>query len=476
MTKNKILISKFIAFSLLLTIALSLFSSCWTPSKDVYVAESKAEIEENIEAYESGQFKNRKYNYVSTYLRLFGLPIFDTNKVSTYEAYFITLYNYGDGLPDTLEHAVLTAGIFLEKYYDTVDHTNITAVTDAVLFSYTGALDDPYTVYRPPVEADSYTEDMSGKFGGIGVVIEYDDDDETIMISSINIGSPAEESGVRVGDYIHAIDGTLVSDIGYRNAVYHVRGEVGTNVTLTLKRGNEYIDVVICRAIVEDTNVAYSFDENSKLGYVQIAAFKGNTFEQFAKSIDALEKLGAKGIVFDLRNNPGGYLSSVVDVISYLVPNENTVVTYQYKGQLTTELQTETDVTSSGGKIDHKIDIPIVVLCNEYTASAGEIFTAAIRDYRKDGLVNAKIVGTNTYGKGVMQSTYQYKDASSITFTVAYYNPPSGKNYHGIGVAPDVTVELPMPEQDPQTGKYLPVEDTQLKEAFNQLKKLVAND
>jgi carboxyl-terminal processing protease len=138
------------------------------------------------------------------------------------------------------------------------------------------------------------------------------------------------------------------------------------------------------------------------------------------------------------------------------------------------EIMSESDgKDESGTPYDSTITVPIVVICDEYTASSGEIFTSAVRDFRDMGLLNATIVGTNTYAKGIMQNTYAYADGSSVTFTVAYYNPPSGVNYHEIGVKPDVHVELPEPKKNPETGQLYIDEDTQYNAAVIELKKLI---
>ena len=223
-------------------------------------------------------------------------------------------------------------------------------------------------------------------------------------------------------------------------------------------RGGEFITLSMTREEVEEINVSYELDRQTKIGYVRISQFKDNTFSQFKSAIDYLEENGAVGIVFDLRGNPGGYLHSVTDVISYLIPNGNTVVSYQYKGKSTTVYTTKNDSFNH----DHVVNLPFVVICNERAASAGEIFTAALRDYNAQRLLRATIVGTTTYKKGIMQSTYYYADKSSITMTVAYYNPPSGINYHGIGVTPDVVVE----DADSQT-------DLQLEAAYSEMHKLL---
>lgn len=434
---------------LILTVSVIL-SSLVSCDLFAYTADDRAEIEENL----SSATEQSDCRYVSQYLREWGFPIFDTLKMQYFEESFIQLYNYGDGLPDTFTHAKLTAELFLTEYYDGINTGNKTEVTDAILDCYVTIIGDPYSAYRPPAETDDYMTDMSGKFGGIGVMVEYNDADESIMVSTVYQGSPAEKAGVAVGDFIYAVDGRTVEELGYHNAVNYVRGEIGTDVELTLLRGDELVTVVATRAEVEEINASYSIDEENNIGYVQIVSFKDNTFPQFKEAIDALEAAGVEGIIFDLRNNPGGYVNSVVAVISYLIPDGKEVMSYDYKNQ-----PTDTLYSTEKGE-DHVVDLPFVVICNEYTASAGEIFTAAIRDYRNDGDLDATIVGTTTYKKGIMQNTYYYFDQSSVTMTVAYYNPPCGENYHGIGVTPDRIVEL---EKD---------SDTQLDAALEEMLKL----
>ena len=435
-----------------LSILLSSLTSCKLLSIFSYVADSDEEIENNV----SDTIEHIDGYYVCDYLRDWGMPIFNKVKFKYFEECLTQLYNYENGMPNTLDHAKKTAELFLANYSSTVNKDDTTAVTDALLDCYVSALDDPYAFYRPPVETEDYMNDMSGKFGGIGVMIEYDYQNETIMVNTVYPESPAEKAGIKVGDFIYAIDGKTVTELGLNNAVYHVRGEIGTPVELELIRNGEHITLTAIRDEVEELNVTYEIDEENNIGYVQIVAFKENTFSQFKDAIDSLKEANVDGIIFDLRGNPGGYVKSVVDVISYIVPDGVTVISYQYKGQKAIELIAQDDGD------DHSIDIPCVVICNEYTASAGEIFTSAVRDYRNDGQLTATIIGTTTYGKGIMQSTYYYPlDQSTVTFTVAYYNPPCGENYHEIGIVPDVVVEL--------EGAT----DTQLEAAVNELIKLI---
>ena len=449
--------SSIILLVLVLSIILSSLTSCSLFAKK---PPSKEEISNNLStsAYDS-------YNkYVVDYLKDWDLPDFNKIKFSYMEKQCVVpTFNYSSGLPDTYSHAKKTVELFLENYYDKIDLNNKTAVTDALLACYVKALGDPYSIYRPPVETDNYTSEMSGKFGGIGVIVEYDDNDESIMIDTVYPNSPAEKAGIKVGDYLYAVDGKTVSELGYDNAINNVRGEIGTKVELTLIRNGEFVTVTPIRAEVEELNVDYIIDEESKIAYIQIVSFKKNTFSQFKNAIDEVEASGAKGIIFDVRNNPGGYLTSVCDVISYLIPSGIDIVSYQYKGEDRVTLVSDYDYVDDNNKqVDHAVNLPFVVICNENTASAGEIFTAAIRDYRNDNLLRATIVGTTTYKKGIMQNTYYYPlDFSSVTLTVAYYDPPCGINYHGIGVSPDVFVE--------NTKEA----DLQLETAYSEIEKLI---
>lgn len=423
-------VSKALLLILTVSILLSSLTGCDLFS---YVAGGDGEIQENIDTTR----EDKGYKYVTQYLREWGLPIFDTIKVQYFEGRFNQYFNYEGGMPDTFTHAKLTANMFLEEYYPTIDKGNKSAVTDAILNCYVSVLGDPYSTYRPTEDTEDYMLDMSGKFGGIGVMVEYNDNDKTIMVSTVYPGSPAEKAGIMAGDFIHAVDGKTVIELGYTKAVYYVRGEVGTDVTLTLIRDGDFVTVTATRDVVEEINAAGKVIEGTNIGYVQIVAFKDNTFDQFKKAIDELCEAGVEGIIFDLRSNPGGYVKSVVSVISYLIPDGNTVMSYQYKGQ------PEVILKSNDGGDDHVVDLPFVVICNQYTASAGEIFTAAIRDYRNKGMLDATIVGVTTYKKGIMQNSYYYPmDYSTVTLTVAYYNPPCGENYHGIGVTPDRIVEI----------------------------------
>ena len=302
---------------------------------------------------------------------------------------------------------------------------------------------------------------MSGEFGGIGIIFDYDHQNETVMVSTVFENSPAHIAGLQFGDYIYAIDGTLLSDIGYLNTTYKLRGTIGTEVKITVLRDGELITLTAVRDKVVQKSVTYTLLDDG-IAYVKITTFKTNTLEQFKEAIDALVADGAVGIVFDLRNNTGGYLDTVLKILSYLLPSGRTIITYQVKNGTKYNRTTSADgYTEAGEAIDSVIDLPMAVICNDYTVSAAEIFTSTIRDYRNTRLLDAVIVGEVTFGKGVIQSSSKYTDGSTITLTTAYYLPPLGVSYHGIGITPDVIVE---PTDDV---------DNQLDAAISNLKTLI---
>ncbi len=455
---------------ILLTLFLTLFTSCFPEQR----MPTKEELNENISDVLDNEELN--YQYVHLYLRDMGITNYNVSKFLWVEERFIKFFNLKSGLPAVSDHAELVAKDFIENYYDKTDLNDRDDVTDALITCYVNALGDPYSIYRTPTEQNDYSTDMSGKFGGIGVVIEYDHQNETLRVTTVYIDSPAEDAGIEPGDYIYAVNGKSVDDVGYLNVIDYVRGEIGSSVTVTVKRGEETLDFEVTRAEIEEKTVAYSINEDN-LGYVQIVGFKGNTFAQFAEAIDALEAAGVGGVIFDLRGNPGGYVDAVCDMISYLIPTGHTIVTYQYKDQIASGIKSEDDIhptkkdpsdASKPLKTDHVYNVPMVVLCDEYTASAGELFTAAVRDFTKMGILSGKTVGHTTYGKGIMQSSWAYYDSSSVTLTVAYYNPPSGVNYHGEGIIPDreATNEI-------HDGVLV---DKQLEAATEELKALINNN
>ncbi len=389
----------------------------------------------------------KKYSYVSSYLNYWGFPDFDDIKLKTIERYYNSQYlkDLGyDSSEKILELATRAAKAYIENELPALTLKDVNDVkganADAVIRSYVSAVGDKYSYYRNEEEHRLYMSELEGEFAGIGVYVQLDYEKNTVTVLETLEKSAAADAGIIPGDQIVAVDGSYAADIGVDRLMDLVKGEIGTPVKVTVLRDGKEITYEMNRIQVEEKSVDYSVTDG--IAYVVISSFNANTDEQFIQIIDQLEKLGGiKGYIFDLRYNGGGYLDTAVNLISHFVPKNVKIVS-----QVTRDNEYWHYSNS-----DHVIKLPMVVICNGYTASAGELFTSAIRDYRNDGLLNASIVGTTTYSKGQVQNIFPLSDGSSITLTIGLFNPPSGVNFDGIGVKPDVEVELiPSPDSDNQ--------------------------
>lgn len=413
------------AFLSLLLILSSLFilTSCSGLGGSETV-KTKAEIEANISSS-----LDLGLEYASDYLDRWELPRFSLKKLRSLENIFASKFVSDVG--DPYERAKLTARAFIDGYYDETDFTSIDQTTDAIINAYVSTMGDRYSIYRTKSEYLEYNSSMSGSFVGIGVTVKYSLGDTAISVEKVHKGSGAEEAGILVGDIIVSVDGASVDTLGYDNAVSAIRGKENTRVTIGVIRGDESLSFKVTRKRVIEDSVTYFIEDG--ISYITISSFKDNSFGQFKEAIDASLDAGVRGIVYDLRSNPGGYLDSVTDMLSYICPKGTTIASF-----------TNGYSKPAVSKSSHEVRLPAVVICNGNTASAGELFTAAVRDFSEMGLFEARIVGETTFGKGIMQNTYKFTDGSSITLTVAYYNPPLGENYHGVGIEPNVIV----PESD----------------------------
>ena len=392
---------------------------------------------------------------VAAHIVEYGIGGFDSGKMRRIEYYFNS--EYPKELPTIGAMAYKTAELYMEYYFDRVDPEDKEAVTTALLRCFVESTGDAYAVYRTSEELADFDVDMSGTFVGIGVTVLQTLDPSTGMLESVVVedvinGSGADDGGILPGDMIIAVDSKAISEFDRSSLVSAIRGEEGTTVLISVMRGDERLDLRCERRKVVDRTVEHTISGN--IGYIEISSFKSNTPELFAEALNAVKAAGVKGIIFDLRDNPGGYLDAVLEVLDMLVPSKVPLASYvDAHGD-------ETVFTSTGS--GSALTVPSVVICNENTASAGELFTAAMRDFDAMGICVSKSVGTRTYGKGIMQNTYTLFDGSSITLTTAFYNPPSGKNYDGIGIEPSVEVAL--------VGTV----DTQLERAVSELEALMS--
>lgn len=313
----------------------------------------------------------------------------------------------------------------IDDYYleDVDDETLVTGLYRGILES----LGDPYANYYTAEELADIYEQTQGIYYGIGAYVGYDKKEEMCYISSIIPNTPAEESDLMVGDFIYKVDEEEVVGKESSEVVKLIKGKEHTfvNITVVRKEAPDFIEIEIERRKVETDTVTFEMkDEN--VGYILIKEFDDITYGQFVDALESLTKSGMKGLILDLRNNPGGNLSTVVDIAKHILPEGMIVYTEDKYGK-------KTDYKGDGSK---EIHIPMVVLINGGSASASEILAAAIKDYGKGTLL-----GITTFGKGIVQRVISISDGSAIKVTISEYFSPLGNKIHNIGVEPDEELE-----------------------------------
>lgn len=381
---------------------------------------------------------------VAAALRAWRFPGLDYYKFLYVEQTFCRNYYRPEDLRETDTLATKTARAFLADSFSKLDLTDKSAVTDTLLQTYMSVAGDPYCIYRSEKDSKVYEDDMSGQFGGVGIRVEYRKDEYFSVIEVMEETPAQTQGGIRAGDVLTHIGGTDVRTLGYAGSVRAIRGEIGTDVTMTFLRDTHSYTVTLTRALIEDKSVIWQMEDGS-LAYVRISAFNENTDTQFFRAVDDALAAGARGFVFDVRANGGGYLSAVVRMLDYLLADGGVLVSF---GDYSKPIY-------AGDS--HAVNVPMVVLCDGNTASAAELFTAALRDYGAFGKATVSTVGTRTFGKGIMQQTYTFSDGSTLTLTVATYDPPCGVNYHGTGITPEHVEEYVAGETDVQKQKALRV-------------------
>lgn len=329
-----------------------------------------------------------------------------------------------DSLADKAHDKLASIEKKLEAFYfdDVDDETIIDNICRAYLDSY----GDKYTVYYDKEEYNSLMESSSGSFVGIGVLVSKNEDG-TIKAERVYEGSPAEKGGLKDGDTILSIDGISVVDEDLDTSVARIKGEKGTKVTVEARHmGSDHAqEYVLTRDLVDYVMVDSMMLEDD-IGYIEMIQFSDVTYEQFKDAYDKCLSQGAKGLIIDVRDNPGGLLTSVCDILDMLVPDGLLVYTEDKKGNR----------TDYKGKNPAEAEVPIVVLVNGSSASASEIFAGCLQDYG-----TATVVGTTTFGKGIVQSVITLSDGTAIKFTTSKYYTPKGQDIHGNGVHPDVEIE-----------------------------------
>lgn len=316
------------------------------------------------------------------------------------------------------------------------------------------SLDDPYSVYYTNEELIALQQQTEGIYYGIGAYISQDVEMGYAQISGIIKNTPAEESHLMQGDYIYKVNGEDMQGKDSSYVVSKIKGEEGTYVTITVVREGaaEPLDIDVERRKIESPTVEYEMHENG-IAYIQITEFDLVTSRQFETAYKQAKIEGMKGLIIDLRSNPGGNLSTVCDIARMLLPKGLIVYTEDKYGK-------REEYTCNG---ENEIDVPLVVLTNGYSASASEILAGAIKDY---GI--GKLVGTTTYGKGIVQKVINLSDGSAIKLTVSSYFTPNGNNIHKIGIEPDVEIAF-------DSELYQQGTDNQLEKAKEVLSEMIKN-
>lgn len=328
------------------------------------------------------------------------------------------------------------------------------AKQDGIIKGYMEGLDDPYSVYYTKKEYDEFKEDTDGEYVGVGVQVSQSKETNIITVVKVFDDSPAKNAGIEAKDVITKVNGEDVSEQELDAVVEKIRGVEGTDVTITVYRSSDSKDhdYTMKRRKVENPTVEYKMLDNN-IGYIAVSSFYEVTGKQFIDAVGKLNVEGMEGLIVDLRDNGGGLLDIAVEMLDFMLPEGKIVYTEDKNGNI---------IDSYNSTDEQKFTKPLVLLVNEYSASASEIFAGAIKDY---GI--GTLVGTNTYGKGIVQRLFPLNDGSAVKVTIAKYFTPNGNDIHKIGIKPDIEVEFDAKQYKDSDGE----KDNQLDAAVEEMMK-----
>ena len=339
---------------------------------------------------------------------------------------------------------------YIDLYYN--DDYDEDDIRNAIYAGTLEGLGDPYSVYYTADEYKDMQINTSGKYYGIGAALGQDAKTKEVTISKVYEGTPAEEAGLRDGDQIVKVNDTVSTSEELSDLVQKIRGEEGTTVHLKIYRAStkKTFEVDVERKNVELPSITSKMLDGG-IGYIQISEFQSKTDEQFKSALADLKKQGMKSLIVDVRSNPGGLITAASNILDQILPKGTVVYTEDKYGK-------REDYTSDS----NCIDCPIAVLVNENSASASEIFAGAIKDYNYGTLI-----GTKTFGKGIVQTVFPLEDGDAVKITTAKYYTPKGNYIHGAGIEPDInlTYKYSGPEDETYDMKY----DNQVQKAIEVL-------
>lgn len=350
---------------------------------------------------------------------------------------------------------------YIDKYYyEDVDDEEL---QDSLLHGLVEGLGDKYSVYYDDEEYKQLQISTSGTFSGIGAGLKQNSETKKVSISKVYDDTPAQEAGLLVDDVLVTVDGTDISGKELNDIVNLIRGEEGTTVTLEIYRESEdtTFSVDVTRRTVEIPSVEGEMLDNG-IAYIQISEFQTHTAEQFEEILENLKSQEMNGLIIDVRANPGGLVSVVTEIAQSILPTETVGDTPA--GTIVYTKDKSGDIKTYGEDDGQQVDCPIVLLVDSNSASASEILAGAIKDYSQDGFIDATLVGTTTYGKGIVQTIFNLSDDDAVKITTASYYTPNGNNIHGTGIEPNV--ELEYEYTGDTNGDYDKAYDNQLQKAI----------
>lgn len=318
----------------------------------------------------------------------------------------------------------------LQNFRDVIDEYYLGDIDEKELLEgsikgYISGLGDEYSEYMTTEEWEEYQADALGNYVGVGIYMSMDKNDNIVVVSPIK-GTPADEAGVQAGDIIVQIDDESAVGMTSNDASSKIKGEEGTKVKLKLLRNNDYVDVELERKAIKVYHVESEMKEDG-IGYIQLITFDEGCSDEVKKAYNELKEKGAKKIIFDLRNNTGGLVDEALSIADFMIAKDKDIL-------ITVDSKDNKEYNKSEN--DPGMDCPIVVLVNEYSASASEILTGALKDNKE-----ATIIGTTTFGKGVIQNVFQLNDGSALKLTIAEYYTPNETKINKVGIEPDIEVE-----------------------------------
>lgn len=329
----------------------------------------------------------------------------------------------------TKEEAELLAAYekIRDNYYEDLSEGDLVG---SAIDGMVNSLEDPYSYYLNENDTSSFKQRLNGTYIGIGVTILHDENNENQVVEIID-GSPAKKAGIEVGDIFLSIDGNDVRNLSLSEVSEFMKGEVGDKHSFVLLRGGNEVKVNLVLAEVVLSSVSSKIIEgnNKNVGYLHISTFAANTYTQFNKNLKSLEKEKIDSLIIDVRGNPGGHLSQVQDILSLFFDKKTVLYQIENKGKVEKVYATTKD--------KRKYDVVVLIDCE--SASASEILAACFKENYK----NATIIGTTSYGKGTVQKTYELSNGSSLKYTAEKWLTSKGKWINGVGVEPDIEVELP---------------------------------